>query len=209
MGVRASLLSPSDLSVAGWLYPPGRAASRAVTGGRQIKSSDIEGVVTRIPWIYEHDLQRLAPEDRAYAAAEMSAFLLAWLSQLRCPVLNQPTPTCLAGPFWRHEKWVHTAAQLGIPVFNAHRDTRGHGLVDAGPLRGDVTVDIVGRNCYGEVSATASGFATQLAGAAGVDLLTVRFDCAGPQPRFCAASIWPDITVPQIADALLQRMSLR
>jgi hypothetical protein len=46
----------------------------------------------------------------------MKAFLLSWLSQLNCLVLNRPTPLCLSGPSWRPEQWTYAAAQLGIPV---------------------------------------------------------------------------------------------
>ncbi len=52
----------------------------------------------------------------AYVSAEMTAFLLSWLSGLDCPILNRPTPNCLSGPGWRQEQWIHLAARLGIPV---------------------------------------------------------------------------------------------
>jgi hypothetical protein len=39
-----------------------------------------------------------AASERAYAAAELTAFVLGWLSSLDCPVRNRPDPACLAGP---------------------------------------------------------------------------------------------------------------
>jgi hypothetical protein len=33
----------------------------------------------------------------------MKVFLLSWLSQLNCLVLNRPTPLCLSGSSWRPE----------------------------------------------------------------------------------------------------------
>ncbi len=36
--------------------------------------------------------------ERDYAAAELFAFTLSWLTALACPVRNRPLPGCLAGP---------------------------------------------------------------------------------------------------------------
>jgi hypothetical protein len=111
------LMTPNDLSQVGWSHRLGDAAgSTAVIAGRQISALDVAGVVTRLPSVAERDLPYITPVDRAYVAAEMNAFLLSWLTELKCPLLNRPSPQCLSGPYWRPEKWVQTADRLGIPV---------------------------------------------------------------------------------------------
>jgi hypothetical protein len=99
------LLTPADLSHCGWYYRVGEIeTSMAVVGGQRIAARDLRGVVTRLPAVSEADLEHIAEPDRAYVAAEMHAFLLSWLTALRCPVLNRPAPACLAGPAWRPER---------------------------------------------------------------------------------------------------------
>ena len=119
------LVTPEDLSVAGWSHCIGdNETSVAIVGGRSLTASDIRGLITRLPYVYEQELDYIMPADRAYVAAEMNVFLLAWLARLPCPMLNRPTPSCLWGPAWRHEKWVHTIARLGIPVATSRRGSR-------------------------------------------------------------------------------------
>ena len=123
----ARLLTPSDLSLEGWRVAYGTDDRRldrwstAVVGGEVVPTDQITGVLTRLPAVFEHELMTVVPEDRAYVAAEMTAFLLAWLTQLPCPVLNRPTATGLSGPNWRRERWVAVAAQLGIPARSVRR----------------------------------------------------------------------------------------
>src|SRR5437899_8192349 len=87
------LLTSADLSASGWRHylPPSRR-SRAMIAARSVVPEAITGVLTRIPCVYEQELGHIVPEDRSYVASEMTAFLLAWLSSLTCPVLNSPTP---------------------------------------------------------------------------------------------------------------------
>ena len=88
--------------------------------GRVVNTDEIEGVVTRLPYVQEDELRVISAEDRPFVASEIHAFLVSWLSSLRCPVLNAPTPACLCGPNWRLEEWLHAAAMLGIPVLSTN-----------------------------------------------------------------------------------------
>src|SRR5262249_31691385 len=120
----AGVLTPADLSKSGWRhYVASSSRSWAVVGAQQVATAEITGVVTRMPCVYEQELGHIIPADRAYVAAEMTAFLHAWLSGLHCPVINRSTPNCLAGPDWRTEQWVRLAASLGIPVHPHRRKT--------------------------------------------------------------------------------------
>ena len=48
--------------------------STAVVAGRPLATRDICGVLTRLPWVVEQDLDFIVPADRAYVAAEMMAY---------------------------------------------------------------------------------------------------------------------------------------
>ena len=119
---RVALLTCEDLSVPGWRhYVAAGGTSVAVIDGREVAVEEITGVVTCLPNVSELELLHIVPSDRAYVAAEMSAFLLSWLSALSCPVLNRPSPTCLSGPYWRPEQWARVASEVGMRVQPVHR----------------------------------------------------------------------------------------
>lgn len=225
----ASLLTSEDLSVAGWRHylscsdveweslvttgvrhQPRQATldlhSTAVVGGQRIAIEQITGVLTRLPCIFEPELLHIVPEDRAYVAAEMNAFLISWLSRLKCPVLNRPTPNYLLGPAWRPEQWIYAAAQIGIPVRPRKRK------VSLSPQTAStqvaekpwVTVTVVGKHCLGTANQTLIRHARNLADAAKVDMLTVYFGGDESQVEFLSADLWTDIASPEVADAILE-----
>jgi hypothetical protein len=198
----AVFVSAGDFSIDGWsmhLASPGR--SRARIADRDIGISDIHGVIVRVAGVDCEDLPHITPADRQYVASEMTAFLLAWLSGLPCPVLNRPTPGNLGGPCWRAEQWTHLAARLGIPVVAVQRRSPGV-AVDLAEVTCEVTV--VGEACFGNASAMLKNHARKLAKAAGTDFLAVRFTGPVEGSAFVSASPWPDPASPEIADAVLQ-----
>lgn len=200
----ALLLNPRDLSISGWRYDPLTAeASMATIGRHRVRSGDITGVLTRLPWVSQHELTHIVPDDRAYVASEMNAFLLALLDGLACPLLNRPTPACLSGPGWRTEQWVHCAARLRIPVYPVHRQTgRLEGLSSTDSRGPSKTVTVVGDRCFGDAGETLAGRARQLAAAAGVDLLAVHFQDVNGEFRLLNAGLLPDINSADVADAI-------
>jgi hypothetical protein len=127
---QAAVVTWSDLSRAGWCYTShcadaaawniGGSASCCV-GGRVVPASDIEAVLTRAATVDPADLVEIAEHDREYVAAEMHAFLVAWLTALGGRVVNRPTPRSLRGPHWPAEVWVHLAASISIPTRPTHR----------------------------------------------------------------------------------------
>lgn len=201
----AAVLSPRDLSVAGWRYSPDSPEhSTAVIDGRSVAARAITGMFTRLSYVPEWELFWISRRDRAYVAVEMTAFLRSWLSSLECPVLNPPTSNCLSGPGWREEQVVRVAAGLGIPVrpVEWHIEPSDDVLEDEPAPRG-IIVTVVGDRCVGSPEPTQSWWARRLAGAAGVDLLSVRFEEAEKGTRLRSADPWPDVSSPEVADALL------
>jgi hypothetical protein len=203
----AAVLTCEDLSMAGWrhlLDDP--EDSEVVIGGQAVAAREITGVLTRLSYVPERELRRIVQEDRAYVAAEMTAFLCSWLAGLRCPVLNRPTPTCLSGPGWRRERWVYAAARLGIPVQPVTWDLEYRaGAPEDDSASPDTTVTVVGARCLGTTDDTLVAQARRLAGAAGADLLAVHFNETSAHGfRLHSADPWADISSPGVADALLE-----
>ena len=195
------LLTCTNLSTRGWKqHLPLGADATAVVSGRVMACDEITGVLTRLPWIFEEELFELAREDRAYAAAEMSAFLLSWLSCLTCPVLNRPTPACLSGVLWRQARWLRVAADLDIPCIPLTLSSR-HPSQDT--PRETVTVTVVGDRCFGADERTLRKRARRLADAAGLDLLAVHFQQTEDDACFVRADLWPDPTAEGVDDAIL------
>lgn len=205
----AHLLTAADLSAAGWRHHlPGNGTSRAVVSGRVVETKEIAGVLTRLAYVDVSQLHHIVPEDRAYVSAEMTAFLVAWLSGLTCPVLNRPSPTCLTGPNWRQERWMQTAAQLGIPVCPLRRPATLRSKAWEGahgsPLQ---TVTVVGDRWFGGIDATQGFQARRLAVFSGVDLLAAHFQTTEDGWALIGVDIQPDVSAPEVADAILEYLT--
>jgi hypothetical protein len=202
-GSRARRLTAGDLSTAGWRVSfPDDDEAIAVLDGHRIPVAHITAVVVRCPAITAADVPHIASQDRAFVAAEMTAFLAGWLMNLRCRVMNRPTATCLCGPPWRRLQWVRVAADLGIPaepVCVAASPTGGTSETSFTPLVG---VTIVGDACVGEVDDELKRRTRRLAAAAGVELLTAQFSGRSAEDRFVTASVLPDLDDPAILEAL-------
>ncbi len=116
-GQGAVLLTVADLSTEGWHIRHGDfPASTLVAGGRRFGVGDIEGVVTLVSFVADHELFNVEPSHRRYAAGEMTAFLFYVLSALPCPVVNPPSAFNLAGMHWRREQWVMACRKVALPV---------------------------------------------------------------------------------------------
>ena len=182
----ARLLTLADLSRAGWRHYLGEVGPEiAIACGELIPAASINGVITRIPWVTPEDLLHVVDGDRDYVAAEISAFLLAWLSRLTCPVINRPTTNSLMGAPHAAEGWIAIAARAGLRlpwtrrVFPAPPEP-------AWPPEA-VTVSVLGDRCFGPVDPALAEQACRLAAAANVELLAVTFSHAAAGATFLAA----------------------
>lgn len=206
------LLTPEDLSCAGWCYRLGAMeTAMAMIGGQPVAVCNIAGVITRLPFVSTDDIDHIAAADRAYVAAEMQAFLFSWLTALRCPVLNRPTAHCLAGPAWSPAQWVNVAARLGLPVTTACQHARFPGVPSTrGVSRPQgVTVTVVGQRAIGRVAVALRRQAHALATAAGADLLVVRFSGRADGAAFVGAHVWPNLAATTVATAVWDYLHTR
>jgi hypothetical protein len=187
----AALLTAEDLSRPGWSFRVAAPrAGTAVIDGRRIAVSDIRAVVTRRPAVLAEELVFVRPADRPYLAAEMNAFLVAWLTALSCPVLNRPTPRSLSGPAWTSLHWATAAAKVGATWTEQ----------PVGPTH-DVVV--CGSACLGHRSPEEERAARALVRAADVDLLSVRLCAAG----VCGATALPPLACPDVRAAVLDHLA--
>lgn len=180
-------LTSADLSRSGWrlrLCAPKQA--QIVVDGTIIDAAEIDAVVTRQGWILDRELSWIADEDRLFVAAEMQAFLVAFLSTLSCPVINPPTPTCLAGPMWRPAQWRSAAARCGFKIATATVGSR-------------FTVTVIGPHCLGPLDRYSVGAATRLSVMARAPLLVLEFVSSSEGPLFENACLSPDLGDPAVA----------
>jgi hypothetical protein len=199
---RAALLTAEDVCSPGWsLRVPADDAGRAVVGGRVISNGEIEGVLTLRPRVFAAELRLIRPADRQYVSVEMNAFLLAWLTSLRCRVMNRPCATSLAGPTWSAEQWTTTAAALGIPV---RRRTRVVPAVATSPAEDAIEVVAIGEQCFGAAAPALADWTRRLARAAAVELMAARF--SRTDHHLLSATSWPPLGDGDVFDALRARM---
>lgn len=199
------VLTSQDLSTVGWRQRVHSVDHAMVVAERVVIPQDeITAVMTRIPCVVGEELFDIVPEDRSYVATEMTAFLLFWLSSLKCRVVNRPTPTCLSGPCWRQESWARAAATAGIPVEPVRRRAV---FPSCAPQHGIsqslASVTVVGERVLGETDPVLHGQARRLAHVAGVEMLVIRF--SGPErgARFVSADVYPDLSNDIIGGAML------
>jgi hypothetical protein len=160
----AVLISARDLCTRGWVFNPiFDGDCTFVANGARRSAAHLRGVVVRRPAVAAEELRWIADDDRLYVAAEINAFLVAWLSTLCCPVLNRPTGTSLCGPTRSQTSWQLAAARAGVAWSKR----------DAGTL--DEMV-YCGGLCYGASGVRRQQVAAKLANASDVQLLGLQFD---------------------------------
>ncbi len=200
---------PADLSRSGWCCSSQNPDdSQCVIEGTPYRSSEIRGVLVRLPSVLAADLPHIVVSDRDYVASEMTAFLVYWLNALGTPVLNRPTPRSLLGPGWFPEHWIYYAAQAGMRVRSMSRAIRLTSFDQpAWPEHNgsfaELTV-IAGVRCFGDVAPGLAEKARALAAAAHADLVKFRFDGPDSDACFLTADLCPPLDDCRIEQAGLE-----
>ena len=209
----AHLLTCQDLSASGWrcrVSDP--LGSTAIIDGLDVKQTEIRGVLTRMQWVAEQELTHIVADDRTYISAEMSAFLVFWLSGLTCPFLNRPTASSLNGPGWGREAWNSAASKAGMRInpIRRHAGLASESLASASEadlqareLSKAIVLTVVGENCLGEADKTLKLQARRLAEVAHMDFLSVRFSGVDADASFAGVDILPNVDDGTVADAAL------
>jgi len=185
------LISAEDLCSPGWVLEEGAAGGWFVAGGERSAVADLTGVLVRRSAVVAEELPWMAEEDRAYVAAEINAFLVAWLSAMPCPVFNRPTPTSLCGPGWSQIHWQHAAARAGVTWSTSDADRDVHDIV------------VCRRTTWGARSARQARAGRLLARASGTDLLGIRFS----DDAVVAVTVQPSLTAPAARALVLGQLA--
>ncbi len=187
-----AVVVPAHLSRPGWRLDENGGTS-LVTSRGALRGEDLSGVLVRLSRVSPEDLPHVDSRDRDYVAAEMTAFLAALLTALRCPIFNRPTPGSLAGPAWNLQHWRRAAARDGLSMCEGTEDcVPGCSLV---VLDGELV-----SGC--DVTAHVSRAACRLADLAGVRLLEV-------DPCRCHSLPLRASLAPRLSEQLLQALELR
>ncbi len=201
----ARILSPADLSRPGWHFQPGcPGAWAAVADGKVCDAqTPLNGVLNMLPGVTEEQLPHIVPEDQAYVAQEMNAFLLSWESELSCPVLNRPTPNCLIGPNFSLEEWILLAARAGLPVKPMSRSSNAGSRGGRKDLfQNAIAATVIGEHVFCK-SEELQSFARPLARAANIDVGVFYFTHAS-NAEFLGASLRANLANDDAADAVLE-----
>jgi len=92
--------------------------------GRVLRSEAITGLVNRVHRLLTEHFAAAAPDERHYAIAELSAFMLAWLNGIAGRVINPPRPSAPDGSLFERTAVVHFAAMAGLPTTPWRGSTR-------------------------------------------------------------------------------------
>src|SRR3954453_18852932 len=99
------MLGPSQL----WdhrIGESGASVAVGVTATRRVDGGRVKGVLNRLTWVpHWPPLEAAAVRDRGFAAHEIAAFFVSWLSALPRPMLHPPTPRGLSGGGRRTGAW--------------------------------------------------------------------------------------------------------
>lgn len=185
-GDGVALVTCDDLSAPGWNLHIGDGGEAVATAPH-----GVDGVIVRLQHVLPVELPRVHDDDREYVAAEMQAFLAAWLHALGDRVLNPPSAVDLCGLPWRRPRWLRVAAALGVPACGQEWPEQAT----------SVTV-VRGHTVQGGDAAHAEA-AERLARHTGMGLLRATFDGASAAPRLARVDLWPDLADVRVLDAVV------
>ncbi len=181
----AALCSAEDLGRPGWRLRSGCTKDlRWVVDGRVVPDRDITGVCVRRTTVYPEELSAVHAADRAYAAAECTALLVALLAATRARVVNPVREGALADAALRPERWLQMAGRLGIPV----RPVRASSHSPGRRSRVGHVVTVLREHVWGSPSDELSKAARELVKTAGMVYGRVAFD---ERKRFVGTALQP------------------
>jgi hypothetical protein len=204
------LVTDEDLLGAAWDHRVGDDAvvtNLRLTDGRTLRSSEIRGTLNRLTHAPPALAGLLAPTDREYGYAELSALLLSWLAALDGPILNPPATRGLCGAWRPAIEWANLAAEAGIAWVTLEADSVDQpatGVGDPsetwlaagpGPVREDAIV--IGASVFSarRLDGATRDACRRLAALAETPILGLAFDAtsAASRPRLLGATPLPDL----------------
>ncbi|HVZ38723.1 MAG TPA: hypothetical protein VHI13_05565 [Candidatus Kapabacteria bacterium] len=137
----------------------------------------------------------------------MTAFLLAWLAALQCPMFNRPTPCNLMGPAWQSSQWRAAAVRAGFQLAQPVPDRASECAAVADDAI--VRITVVGNRVLGSscVKNETVSCAVRLARSAGCDLVTLLLVRSGASYGFLDAYPSADLADETVCDVLLETIA--
>lgn len=205
---RAVLLTPDDLTAPGWSWRFGSDEASGGDfgiGGVAYSGTQIQAVLSCLPCVTEAELPLTAEADRSYVARELQAFLLAWLANLSCPVLNRPSTTSLIGPSWRREQWLLAAREAGLNTVKLVR--RAGQVAGPAPMATQRFVTLVGSRVFDAPEPSIATGVRALARRAGVELLSLACEPGPSGWQVSHAETKVPLDRRPVTDAILEHLS--
>ncbi|GAA1390469.1 hypothetical protein [Catellatospora chokoriensis] len=164
----------------------------SLADGSTLASKQIRGVLNRMSSLPVAHLGPADDVDSRYAAEELSALALSWLSCISPVMVNRPSPRGLPGAWRPAAQWAVLAAQAGLAVSAVPLYSPG---LHPRPLAPARVVVVAAGTAYGAPAPEAVMRAcVQLADAAELDLLSVGFHVEPDGTwRFAHADPLPDL----------------
>lgn len=177
-------------------------ATLALTGadGSRIDGRAVGAVLNRLMAAPMAAVARAEPEDREYAASELTAFAASWLRALSVTIVNRPNPQGLAGRWRSPLEWRVLAGRAGVPTaalrIGSDNGADAHSAGDDEPSRWVLAVD--GRVLHAGAPAALHRAVGHLSRSADARVLGLRFRGADPAAggwRLLEATAQPDLSI--------------
>ena len=155
---QAALCSSEDLVSPGWVWrQPG--SKTWIVDSKQIFDDQVTGVFVRRASVYAEELMTTHPDDRAYLASEIHAFLVFVLASTSARVINPVNEAAFGEAALRPHRWNQLASQRGIAVRPLRVTSESQQ-----PIRyRTFTVETVGDEVFGDAPASVRDKARSLA----------------------------------------------
>jgi len=154
----------------------GSSGPIVLADGRTLRPEMITGLVNRVSYPPTRHFERAQTADRAYAEAELNAFLLAWLNDVAGRVVNPPLPMALGGATFPLPALLHHAAMAGLPV-EPFRASASDGADAIAPLPATHTAIVFDSRLFGTLLPTPlQEGCRRLAALTGAPLLQIAFN---------------------------------
>lgn len=191
----ATLCSAEDLCAPGWVWPlaGNDGARRWVVQGRAVADSAVRGVFVARSAVHAAELHATHPRDRAYLAAELTAFVTHLLASTAARVSTPVVDGAFGDATLRPERWMPLAARFGLAPAALRLQSAAR---TAAPTWKAWPVDVVGRACFGagaeRLAAPRREGAAQLIAALGLTWARLIFD-GSSRLRLIGTQAAPDV----------------
>ena len=170
---QAALCSAEDLVSPGWVWRQGHPASRTwIVDKKKISDDQVTGVFVRRASVYAEELMTTHPDDRAYLASEIHAFLVFVLAGTSARVVNPINEGAFGEAALRPHRWIQLASQLGIPLRPLRVTSESRRAIRYRTFN----VEVVGDEVFGDAPARLHESARCLAQALEIDWGVFVFD---------------------------------